>query len=105
MMGGITGNLVLFGMDVFNVSLTQLVLFLCVVVLLFLFVLEVEFRQVRRTARDMDDEELTLTRDIRELRDSVRDIANILKENFDFEMKEDGSDGSKPKKEDIQKPG
>jgi uncharacterized membrane protein len=88
MIGDLTGNLVLFGNNIFGITLSQLVLLLCVVVLLFLFILEIEFRQVRKLAKKMDDEELSMTRDIRELRDSVREMGVILKENYGFEVKE-----------------
>jgi len=90
----ITGNVTLFG-NLFGIALSQLILILCIAVLLFLFILEAEFRQVRKIAKKMDDEELGLTRDIRELRDSVKDLSVVLKEAFDVEISsEKGAKGS-----------
>ncbi len=99
MMEELTGNLTLFG-NVFGIALSQLVLLLCVIVLIFLFVLEAEFRQVRKIAKKMDDEELTLTRDLRELRDSVHDMGMVLKQSFDYDMKEEPAQA---RKDNIQK--
>jgi len=82
----ITGRMTLFGLDFFGVSISQLIVFLCVVAILFLFILEAEFRQLRRLAKKMDEEELTLAKDLRELKDSVRQFGDVLKQSFDFDV-------------------
>jgi predicted PurR-regulated permease PerM len=100
-LSGLTGNITLFGINIFGIALSQLVLLLCVVVLLFLFVLEAEFRQVRKLAKKMDEEELILTKELRELKDSVHDMGIVLKENFDIDVNDLGG---QDKKDNIQKP-
>jgi len=101
-LSGLTGNITLFGINIFGIALSQLVLLLCVVVLLFLFVLEAEFRQVRKLAKKMDDEELIMTKEIRELRDSVHDMGIVLKESFDVDLADSGGQDKKDK-DNIQK--
>jgi hypothetical protein len=102
MMQDLTGNMVLFGSNLLGIALDQLVLLLCVVVLIFLFILEVEFRQVRKVARKMDDDELTMTRELRELRDSVRDLGIVLKEDYGFEVGEEKESGSERQEKDAK---
>ena len=95
----ITGNMTLFGLEVPG-GLTQVILFLCIVALLFLFILEAEFRQLRRIAKRMDDEELALTKDLRELKESVRDFGEVLKRDFGFDIESEKSKGARG---DIQR--
>ncbi|MBN2094962.1 MAG: hypothetical protein JW727_02845 [Candidatus Aenigmarchaeota archaeon] len=99
----ITGYVALFGIDLFNIALSKLVLIMCVIVLLFLFVLEAEFRQIRKLAKKMDDEELILSRDLRELRDSVKELGSFMSENYGIE-KPLGNSSEKTKSEEEQKP-
>ncbi|MGC9310507.1 MAG: hypothetical protein ACP5E4_02155 [Candidatus Aenigmatarchaeota archaeon] len=77
-MEGITGMVTFFGLPSLGIPISQLLVFLCVLVLVFLFILEVEFRQIRKLAKKLDDEDLVLTKDLRELRDAVREISGIL---------------------------
>ena len=77
---GITGYVYLFGV---NLPVTELLLFLSAIITVYLVILEYEFREVRRILRKFDDEELILTKTIRELRDSVGELRNISNMNAD----------------------
>lgn len=78
-MVAITGNVTLFGLEILSFPLLQLIVFLCVVVLLFLFVLEIEFRQIKKLTKRFDDEDMVLSKDLRELRETVRELEDLLK--------------------------
>ncbi|MCK4429160.1 MAG: hypothetical protein KAU95_02200 [Candidatus Aenigmarchaeota archaeon] len=70
-MEGITGNVFLFGV---NVPVTELLLILSAIIIVYLIILEYEFRQIRNIVKKFDDEELILTKSIRELRDAVSEM-------------------------------
>jgi|GEM_PF-1006130 len=75
MMEGITGYVYLFGI---NIPITELLLLLSLVIIVYLAILEFEFRQIRKITKKFDDEELILTKSIRELRDSVSELRNAI---------------------------
>ncbi|MCD6275032.1 MAG: hypothetical protein J7J15_03370 [Candidatus Aenigmarchaeota archaeon] len=75
MMEGITGYVYLFGI---NIPITELLLLLSLVIIVYLAILEFEFRQIRKITKKFDDEELILTKSIRELRDSVSELRNTI---------------------------
>ena len=77
---GITGYVYLFGV---NLPVTELLLFLSTIITVYLVILEYEFREVRGILRKFDDEELILTKTIRELRDSVGELRNVSNMNAD----------------------
>jgi hypothetical protein len=85
-MDGITGYVYLFGI---NIPITELLLLLSTVIIVYLVILEFEFRQVKNITKKFDDEELILTKSIRELRDSVNDLRGTtgLREKQKEEMK------------------
>ncbi len=74
-MEGITGYVYLFGI---NIPITELLLLLSLVIIVYLAILEFEFRQIRKITKKFDDEELILTKSIRELRDSVSELRNAI---------------------------
>ena len=74
-MEGITGYVYLFGI---NIPITELLLLLSLVIIVYLAILEFEFRQIRKITKKFDDEELILTKSIRELRDSVGELRNAI---------------------------
>ena len=74
-MEGITGYVYLFGI---NIPITELMLLLSLVIIVYLAILEFEFRQIRKITKKFDDEELILTKSIRELRDSVSELRNAI---------------------------
>ena len=85
----LTGYVYLFGV---NLPVTELLLFLSAIITVYLVILEYEFREVKGILRKFDDEELILTKNIRELRDSVgelRNISNISADSREIKPKED----------------
>jgi len=70
----ITGHMYLFGI---NIPIMELLLLLSIVIVVYLIILEFEFRQIRNIVKKFDDEELILTKSIRELRDSINDLRGI----------------------------
>lgn len=74
-MTSLTGYVYLFGI---NIPVTELLLLLSAVIIVYLVILEFEFRQVKNIAKKFDDEELILTKSIRELRDSVSDLRGTV---------------------------
>ena len=80
----LTGYVYLFGV---NLPITELLLFLSAIITVYLLILEYEFREVRGILRKFDDEELILTKTIRELRDSVGELRNIS--NLSSEVKKE----------------
>jgi type II secretory pathway component PulM len=65
----------IFGVDV--PSLELLVIF-SIVVVIYLIILEFEFRQLRKITRRFDEEEIALGRAMRELRDEVSSLRNVI---------------------------
>lgn len=78
---GVTGYMYLFGI---NIPVTELLLLLSVVIIVYLVILEYEFRQIRNIVKKFDDEELILTKSIRELRDSVSELREVINVSGDI---------------------
>ena len=87
---GITGYVYLFGV---NLPITELLLFLSAIITVYLLILEYEFREVRGILRKFDDEELILTKTIRELRDTVGELRNVS--NLGSEIEKEKPKGDK----------
>lgn len=65
----------IFGVDI---PLLELLSILSIVVVVYLIILEVEFRQLRRIVKRFDEEELELSRELRELRKEIGDFKNAI---------------------------
>jgi len=63
-----------FGIDL---PLLELLVILSMIVVVYLLILEFEFRQFRRIVKKMDEEELIFSREVRELRKDIGDMRNI----------------------------
>ena len=50
-----------------NVPILELLVILCTVVVIYLIILEIEFRHLRKTARKFDEDEIKLAKEVREL--------------------------------------
>lgn len=59
-----------------NVPILELLVILSTVVVVYLIILEIEFRELRKIIKRFDEEEITLSSEIRELR---KDIAGLKK--------------------------
>ena len=55
-----------------NIPILELLVIFCVVVVVYLIILEIEFRQLRKIIKKFDEEEVMLSKEIRELRKQMR---------------------------------
>jgi hypothetical protein len=67
--------MLLFGIDV---PILELLVILSIVVVIYLIILEFEFRQLRRIVRKFDEEEIQLGVEMRELRKAVTDLKAVI---------------------------
>jgi len=65
----------IFGVDI---PILELLVIFCIVVVAYLFILELEFRQLRKIAKRFDQEELQLSAEIRELRKDISELGNVI---------------------------
>ena len=65
----------IFGIDV---PVLELLVIFSIVVVIYLIILEFEFRQLRLITRKFDQEELQLSNEMRELRKSVADLKDAM---------------------------
>ena len=65
----------IFGIDV---PVLELLVLFSVVVVVYLVILEFEFRQLRTITRKFDEEEVALGRAMRELRDEISSLRDIM---------------------------
>jgi len=65
----------IFGIDV---PILELLVLFSVVVVIYLFILEFEFRQLRTITRKFDEEEIQLGRAMRELKDEVSGLKDVM---------------------------
>ena len=66
----------IFGIDV---PILELLVIFSTVVVVYLVILEFEFRQLRVITRKFDEEELQLSNELRELRKEVANLRDIMK--------------------------
>jgi type II secretory pathway component PulM len=65
----------IFGLDV---PILELLVIFCIVVVVYLVILEFEFRQLRKITKRFDEEEVALGRAMRELRDEISSLRNVI---------------------------
>ncbi len=65
----------IFGIDV---PILELLVIFCIVVVVYLIILEFEFRQLRKITRRFDEEEIALGRAMRELRDEISSLRGVI---------------------------
>lgn len=65
----------IFGIDV---PILELLVIFCIVVVVYLVILEFEFRQLRKITKRFDEEEIALGRAMRELRDEISSLRNVI---------------------------
>ncbi|MCK4634375.1 MAG: hypothetical protein KAT37_00700 [Candidatus Aenigmarchaeota archaeon] len=68
-------------MYVFGVSIPilELLVIFCIVVVVYLVILEIEFRQLKAITKKFDDEEILLSKEMRELRSEVSELKEVIK--------------------------
>ncbi len=65
----------IFGIDI---PILELLVIFCTVVVVYLVILEFEFRQLRKITKRFDEEEIALGRSMRELRDEIGSLRNVI---------------------------
>jgi len=65
----------LFGIDV---PILELLVIFSTVVVVYLIILEIEFRQMRKITQKMDEEELQLSKEVRELRNTIVELKEAV---------------------------
>lgn len=65
----------IFGIDV---PILELLIIFSIVVVIYLIILEIEFRQVRTITRKFDEEEIQLSRAMRELKDEIGELREVM---------------------------
>lgn len=65
----------IFGIDI---PILELLVIFCIVVVVYLVILEFEFRQLRRITKRFDEEEIALGRSMRELRDEISSLRSVI---------------------------
>lgn len=68
-------------MYVFGISvpILELLVIFCIVVVIYLVILEIEFRQLKAITKKFDDEEVLLSKEMRELRNEVSELKEVIK--------------------------
>jgi type II secretory pathway component PulM len=65
----------IFGIDI---PILELLVIFSIVVVIYLIILEFEFRQLRKITKKFDEEEVALGRAMRELRDEISGLRNVI---------------------------
>ncbi len=65
----------IFGIDV---PILELLVIFSVVVVVYLIILEIEFRQLRKITRKFDQEEITLGKEMRELKQEITALKEVV---------------------------
>ena len=68
-------------MYIFGISIPilELLVVFCIVVVIYLVILEIEFRQLKSITKKFDDEEVLLSKEMRELRNEVSELKEVIK--------------------------
>ncbi len=65
----------LFGIDI---PILELLVVFCTVVVVYLIILEIEFRQLKYIAKKFDEEEVMLSKEMRELRNEIAELRQVI---------------------------
>lgn len=68
--------MILFGVQV---PILELLVILCILIVIYLVVLEFEFRQQRKIAQEFDSEEAKLSKEVRELKEEIKEVKEITR--------------------------
>jgi predicted Holliday junction resolvase-like endonuclease len=64
-----------FGIDI---PILELIVIFSVVVVVYLIILEIEFRQLRKITRKFDEEEIALGKEMRELKEEISGLKDAI---------------------------
>lgn len=62
-----------------NIPILELLVIFCIVVVIYLVILEIEFRQLKEITKKFDEEEVLLSKEMRELRNEVTELKEVIK--------------------------
>jgi type II secretory pathway component PulM len=62
-----------------SVPILELLVVFCIVVVIYLVILEIEFRQLKSITKKFDEEEVLLSREMRELRSEITELKEVIK--------------------------
>ena len=62
-----------------NIPILELLVVFCIVVVIYLVILEIEFRQLKSITKKFDEEEVLLSKEMRELRNEVIELKEVIK--------------------------
>ncbi len=65
----------IFGIDV---PILELLVIFSTVVVIYLIILEIEFRQLRKITRKFDEEEIALSKEMRELKEEISTLREVI---------------------------
>ena len=68
--------MILYGIQV---PILELLAILCLLVVIYLLVMEFEFRQERKIVKDFDEDEVKLSHEIRDLREEIEDLKDLTR--------------------------
>ncbi len=62
-----------------NIPIMELLVIFCLLVVVYLIILEFEFRQQKRILKEFDEEEIKLSHEVRELKEAINDLKEVTK--------------------------
>ena len=62
-----------------NIPILELLVIFCIVVVIYLVILEIEFRQLKEITKKFDEEKVLLSKEMRELRNEVTELKEVIK--------------------------
>lgn len=62
-----------------NIPILELLVVFSTVVVIYLVILEIEFRQLRKITRKFDEEEIQLSREMRDLRKEIGELKDAVR--------------------------
>lgn len=68
--------MILYGIQV---PILELLAILCLLVVIYLLVMEFEFRQQRKITQEFDEDEVKLSREVRDLREEIQELKDLTR--------------------------
>lgn len=62
----------------FDIPILELLVILCIVIVGYLILLEIEFRQLRKITRRFDSEEVELAKEVKLLKEEIIELRNVF---------------------------
>lgn len=63
---------------IFGVPLDELLVIFSIVVVIYLVILEFEFKQLSKLANEFDEEEIRLSKEMRELKEEIKELKGVI---------------------------